>query len=186
MHEKALPLAAFAAAALVLALAPTSRARTPVPGSTAAQGSASVSIKDTGAPDPVGTIEGTVRDSDEDAVAEARVTIFNEKTGEVWRPNCDPSGTFTVRGLQPGSYTIKVAATGLRTLGHTGIPLQARQAVHLDVTLGDDEWGKGDDSGDDDSEEIDDDKPSRKKSKGKGHFILRPFKAIGKIIPGVD
>jgi hypothetical protein len=178
--------ATLAAIALLSGGATVGHAGTMPQGSIPPPGNATTSIRDTGIPEPVGTIEGTVRDPDEDAVAEARVTLFNESTGESWRPSCDPSGTFKVPGLQPGTYTIKIAASGLRSLSRTGVSLQPRQVVHFDVTLMDGEMGRASDSGDGDSEKVsdDDEGSSRKKSKKKGHFILRPFKAIGKIIPG--
>jgi hypothetical protein len=181
--------ATLATVALIIGSAAIGRAGTPLQDSIPPPGNMNASVRDSGVSEAVGTIEGTVRDSDEDSVAEARISLFSETTGESWNPSCDPSGRFKVPGLAPGSYTLKIGATGLRTLSRTGIALQAHQVVHFNVTLKDGEMAGGD-SKDDDSEKVSDDdddgKSSKKKSKRKGHFILRPFKAIGKIIPGDD
>lgn len=182
----ALGVAGLTVSALLVA-APAARAGQ---GGAPAPGSAKFTVRDMGGSADVGAIEGAVFDSDGDGLAEARVAVVNEASGVQWLPDCDTSGRFKVDGLAPGVYTLRVAASGLHTFVRTGIALGAHQSVHFDLALRDGEIGPDDvrplDPGEKRLDDDDDsDRPS-KKSKHKGNPLLRPFKSIKKIIPGVD
>lgn len=68
-----------------------------------------------------GSISGTVVDPSGQMIAGAQVTIVNESTGlEVRRGTTSELGGFLFDGLVPGTYTIRVEATGFRPLLRKG------------------------------------------------------------------
>jgi len=60
-----------------------------------------------------GAIGGTVTDPSGAVVPNAKVTVSNKSTNAEQTANTDATGYFRVAKLQPGSYTVKVEATGL-------------------------------------------------------------------------
>ena len=61
-----------------------------------------------------GRISGTVRDQTGAWVAEAAVTVKNEKTGETRAATTNQDGFFVVAALKPSMYTVTVTKAGLR------------------------------------------------------------------------
>jgi Carboxypeptidase regulatory-like domain len=59
-----------------------------------------------------GAISGTVRDSSGAVVAGAQVKVVSQNTGAVRAATTDNSGLYTVSGLEPGTYQVKVSAAG--------------------------------------------------------------------------
>jgi hypothetical protein len=59
-------------------------------------------------------INGTVVDSSQAVISEARVTITNNSTGVVSNTLTSTAGTFNAIGLIPGQYSVAVDATGFR------------------------------------------------------------------------
>src|ERR1051325_11610384 len=136
--------AAGVAATMLLSFAPNVLAQMSSDGSIPSAGSAKFTVRDSGGKEETGVLEGVVFDPDQEAVAEARITIIDEATGDEWRPNCDRVGRFQVDSLEPGSYTLKIATSGLHSFLRTGIAVQAHRAVHFDVTLREGEMGDDD------------------------------------------
>ena len=59
-----------------------------------------------------GRVSGIVRDSSSAFVAEAKVLVKNEKTGEERTTATNAQGYFVVSSLRPSIYTIKVDKAG--------------------------------------------------------------------------
>ena len=76
------------------------------------------------AQDPVGTVEGEVRDASQARIAAARVTVTNHDTGLKRETLSNEEGLFRVPLLPVGDYTLEVEA-GRKRL-HTVEPQQAR------------------------------------------------------------
>ena len=62
-----------------------------------------------------GTIQGTVTDPSNAAVAGAKVTVRSQTTGAERSTQTDAAGAFLVPGLLPGVYRIEVSASGFET-----------------------------------------------------------------------
>src|SRR5690242_5004552 len=60
------------------------------------------------------TLLGTVTDSTGAAVANARITATESKTGLVQRSVSNGSGNYTIPNLAPGTYTVTVESTGFK------------------------------------------------------------------------
>ena len=79
-----------------------------------------------------GSIQGTVVDPQDAVVTAARVEAVDQDQGVVIRETTtDSNGLFNLQPLQPGSYTIRVRAKGMRELTLPGIHLDSRQAIGL-------------------------------------------------------
>ena len=81
------------------------------------------------------TLLGTVTDSTGAAVANARITATESKTGLVQRSASNGSGNYTIPNLAPGTYTVTVEATGFKQDTHANIALLVNTSTRVDVTL---------------------------------------------------
>jgi len=61
-----------------------------------------------------GTLTGTTMDSTGAVVANAKVTMTNEASGDVRTTVSNASGYFTITSIQPGTYTVTVDASGFK------------------------------------------------------------------------
>jgi len=61
------------------------------------------------------TINGTLTDSAGASVADAQVTITNQGTGTKTETNTNADGTFTMTGLQSGTYQVTITKAGFQT-----------------------------------------------------------------------
>src|SRR5689334_13148800 len=59
-----------------------------------------------------GQISGTVYDPSGAVVPNAKITVKSVATGAERQTTSSGAGTYTVTNLQPGTYTVKVEATG--------------------------------------------------------------------------
>src|SRR5262245_44949943 len=84
------------------------------------------------------TLVGTVTDPSGGVVANAKVTITETETGQVYRLNTTETGDFVRPALKPGVYAVSVTAAGFRTSEQKGILLKAgeRTGVNLSLTIG--------------------------------------------------
>jgi hypothetical protein len=62
-----------------------------------------------------GSIQGTVTDPSGAVVGGAKITITNKSTQEPKNVTTNASGIYTSGGLIPGSYNVRVEATGFKT-----------------------------------------------------------------------
>jgi hypothetical protein len=79
-------------------------------------------------------ITGTVTDSSQALVSQARITITNTSTGVVSQTVTSSAGTFTVIGLIPGEYSVVVDASGFRK-SETTVVVEIAKMSTLTVTL---------------------------------------------------
>jgi hypothetical protein len=82
-----------------------------------------------------GTIIGTVTDHTGSSVANAKVAVTNIGTNSQTEVLTNETGGYTAPLLQPGSYSVSVAATGFKTFEQTGITLQIQQQARVDIVL---------------------------------------------------
>jgi hypothetical protein len=82
-----------------------------------------------------GRVSGIVRDSSSAFVADAKVLVKNDKTGEERVAQTGAQGYFVVSSLKPSTYTIKVDKTGFGTIEYTAMPVATGQELTLDFEL---------------------------------------------------
>ena len=80
-------------------------------------------------------ILGVVTDPSGAVVPGASVTITQPATGRTNTVNTSTGGTYEVRYLFPGEYTVEASATGFGTERRTGVVLQTGQQARLDFSL---------------------------------------------------
>src|SRR6266404_7323528 len=71
------------------------------------------------------TITGTVTDSTGGVIANAKVTITEQGTGQVYELTTNGSGEYTRPALKPSIYDVTVSATGFKTATQKNIQLNA-------------------------------------------------------------
>ncbi len=79
-----------------------------------------------------GRISGTVRDQTSAWVAEATVTVKNEKTGETRSTTTNRDGFFAVSSLKPTMYTVTVTKQGFAPIEYKEMPVAVGQELALD------------------------------------------------------
>src|SRR5262245_27073098 len=82
-----------------------------------------------------GRFTGAVLDSTGAIVPNAVVIIKNERTGEERTATTNAEGRYTVTGLKPSVYTIRVTVAKFAPLEYTGMALAAAQEFAIDLTL---------------------------------------------------
>ena len=82
-----------------------------------------------------GQVHGSVIDPVGAAVPGASVVLVNSGTGIESSLQSDERGFFVFRNLQPGTYTIQVAAAGFKTAQMAEFLIEVNQTVSKDVTL---------------------------------------------------
>src|SRR2546426_4870558 len=78
-----------------------------------------------------GTIAGAVKDSQQAAVPNAKVTLNNAERGTTQESLTAPDGSFVFTQLQPGYYNITVEATGFKKFEQKDIKVFANDRVGL-------------------------------------------------------
>ena len=81
------------------------------------------------------TLLGTVTDSSGATVASAHVTATETATGLLHESVTNESGNFTFPDLQPGLYSITVAAKGFKKATHENIDLASNSSTRVDLAL---------------------------------------------------
>jgi hypothetical protein len=82
-----------------------------------------------------GSFVGTVRDPSGAVVANASVQVTNKGTSAQRSATTDPSGSYSVVNLEPGTYEIVVEASGFQRTTYDNVGLTARETVRVDGTL---------------------------------------------------
>ena len=85
------------------------------------------------------TLVGTVSDPSGGVVANAKVTITETGTGQVYAFLTSSTGEFVRPALKPSTYSVTVSAPGFRTAEQKDILLKAgeRTGVNITLTIGD-------------------------------------------------
>src|SRR5258708_402590 len=87
-----------------------------------------------------GSIQGTVVDPQGGVIPGATLKAVDEAKGVVVRgTTTGPDGFFLLQPLDPGTYTIRVSAKGMKDLENKGVTLDSRQVLslgQLKLTLG--------------------------------------------------
>jgi len=68
-----------------------------------------------------GTLTGTTADSSGAVVANAKVTLKNDASGDTRTTVSNGSGYFSITAIQPGSYSVTVSAAGFKAWTQNGI-----------------------------------------------------------------
>src|SRR6476646_4125606 len=79
-----------------------------------------------------GRITGTVRDQTDAFVADAAVTVKNEKTAETRTTTTNQQGFFSVSGLKPSMYIVTVTKQGFEPIEYPQMPVAVGQELTLD------------------------------------------------------
>ncbi len=80
-------------------------------------------------------LSGTVTDASGAVVPGAQVTIINDNTNVTTTANTSSAGTYSVTGLVPGPYTVKIEAKGFQTSNLTGINVEVGRTSTENATL---------------------------------------------------
>ncbi len=82
-----------------------------------------------------GSLTGTISDSTGAAVPGATVTITNQDTGLELSGVTDGTGTYTIRNITGGTYTLKASLQGFKEFVQTDIPITAGSIVRINGRL---------------------------------------------------
>ena len=80
-------------------------------------------------------INGTVTDATGAVVPDASVTVTNNATGVISRTVTASAGTYTVTGLNPGTYAVKIDKTGFQTAVINDVLVEVARKSTADVVL---------------------------------------------------
>ena len=83
----------------------------------------------------VGTITGEVKDNSGAAVVGAAVTLANTSTNASRSSRSNSDGLYVFPDLVPGTYNVKVEATGFKSESRTNVELQVQQTARVDFAL---------------------------------------------------
>ena len=83
----------------------------------------------------LGTITGTVTDPQGGAIANAKVTITEDSTGQTYEVTTGDSGDYVRPLLKPGTYTITVEAAGFRRVAQKNVVIAGGDRVGVPITL---------------------------------------------------
>ena len=82
-----------------------------------------------------GSVTGTILDSSGAAVPGATVSLTNEGTGLEFSAVSDATGTYTIRNIPGGNYTLKASLQGFKEFVQTGIPVTVGGIVRINGRL---------------------------------------------------
>ncbi len=82
-----------------------------------------------------GTIQGIVRDATTGVVANAKVTIANQRTGVATQLTTNAEGRYVAPLLLPGDYRVAVEAPGFQRSSQSGVKLDVAQVRVVDIEL---------------------------------------------------
>ena len=81
------------------------------------------------------TVVGDVQSRRGEPITNAQVVLTNVETGIARETQTDPTGAFSIRFLQAGTYSIRVEAADRQIGAFSGFPLRAGQVLRLDFVL---------------------------------------------------
>jgi hypothetical protein len=85
--------------------------------------------------DVTGSVQGTVRDRSQGAIAGAQLTITNVDTNLKYQATTGADGSYRILALPVGNYRLTVAATGFRNFAENDIVVKVNDQLEIDVTL---------------------------------------------------
>ncbi len=80
-----------------------------------------------------GSILGTVKDPSDAVIANAKVIVTNNATGESREITSGDSGDFFVTNLEPGNYKVSVEAAGFKKLVFASVTVQTNSRVPVEA-----------------------------------------------------
>lgn len=83
----------------------------------------------------VGSISGTIRDTQGAVIPDAEVVIAEETTGQSRTVKTDGDGFYSAQSLPVGSYTVSTAPTGFKRTVAPQIEVHVNERVVVDLTL---------------------------------------------------
>ena len=96
-----------------------------------------VTLGQSTASEPNGSITGTLYDSIGDPVDSNPVQAKNVKSGAVFKAMTSGKGEYTIGDLPAGTYDVTATAPGLRPFEQKGLTVGSSQTAKLDIHLGD-------------------------------------------------
>src|SRR3984893_12123116 len=81
------------------------------------------------------SMQGTVTDPQDNAVAAAKVTVTNQATQVSYNAVTNNQGFYRINELPPGNYTVNVEATGFKKSSSKDVVVEAEQPRGFDVSL---------------------------------------------------
>jgi Carboxypeptidase regulatory-like domain len=81
------------------------------------------------------SIAGTITDPSGAVVDRAEITVISELTGAEHKTVSNRSGFYTIAGLAPGKYTVKVVAPNFNTVTSTNNNLDPAVPATVNITL---------------------------------------------------
>src|SRR5262252_3282003 len=82
-----------------------------------------------------GTVSGIVSDPTGAVVTGATITLTNDQTGVSRTTNTNGEGLYRFEAVDPGSYSLKIAASGFGNVNKTNIVVSANQVAQVDAQL---------------------------------------------------
>ncbi|HTF65628.1 MAG TPA: carboxypeptidase regulatory-like domain-containing protein [Edaphobacter sp.] len=80
-----------------------------------------------------GGITGTVMDPSRAVIPSAKITLTNQATGVVNQTESTSAGTYSLTGIQPGTYTLRAAAPGFQIFLVQGLDVHIEHTLTVDV-----------------------------------------------------
>ncbi|HEU0141567.1 MAG TPA: TonB-dependent receptor, partial [Bryobacteraceae bacterium] len=84
---------------------------------------------------PLGTITGTISDTQNARVPGVEVTATQVGTGLSFKATSSGDGTYVIPNLPVGRYEVEASATGFKSFRRTGVVLEVSQRLRLDIAL---------------------------------------------------
>jgi carboxypeptidase family protein len=85
--------------------------------------------------DVTGSVQGTVRDRSQGAIAGAQIAITNVDTNLKYQATTGADGSYRILALPAGNYRLAVTATGFRNFVENDIVVKVNDQLQIDVTL---------------------------------------------------
>ena len=82
-----------------------------------------------------GRILGSVTDQSGGVIAGATVTVTDVQRGVARTLTTDQAGEYLAPDLLPGTYSVRAVATGFKTVERTGLLLEVKQDIRVDLVL---------------------------------------------------
>ena len=82
-----------------------------------------------------GSLVGTVQDPSGGVVPNAAITATNVNTNQSYSDKSDSAGRYDITNVLPGTYTLKVTASGFRTLVQTDVVVTINTVTRTDLKL---------------------------------------------------